>query len=118
MSKRKRWASKEEAEAYVHKALQENNLGLSFWAACDYIGWTRKIITNIRNFQQALYADWLISRGIRYIKEEINNIKWELNTIRYLESRQTKASTIKDLEDDLQVAKDELDYLQKWKKHR
>ena len=118
MSKRKRWASKEEAEAYVHKALQENNLGLSFWAACDYIGWTRKIITNIRNFQQALYADWLISRGIRYIKEEINNIKWELNTIRYLESRQTKASTIKDLEDDLQVARSELDYLQKRKKHR
>ena len=56
MSKRKRWASKEEAEAYVHKALQENNLGLSFWAACDYIGWTRKIITNmpIGLFQEAL----------------------------------------------------------------
>ena len=105
MNNRKRWNNKEEAVRYAHKALDEGNRGLSFCAACDYLGF----IVN-RDFHDVLYADWLLSRGISYIKEEISDIEWELNNTEYVEAYKYQPST-DHLEDYLKIAKDELRYL-------
>lgn len=110
MDKRKRWTTKEEARRYASKAFNEGRRGLSFWAACDYIGWTPTEVHNTKLFQGSIYADYLISEGKEYIEEEISSIKWEINTIQYSEDKNINAS-IKDLEDDLAIAQDELKYL-------
>lgn len=36
---RQRWASKEEAYAFAKKAEKSGNLGMSYAAACDFLGW-------------------------------------------------------------------------------
>ncbi len=115
MNDRKRWASKEEAEQYAIKAFNEGRTGLSFWAACDYLGWTAEKFKHIKLFQDSLYADWLISMGTKYIKEEIQNIKWEINNILFFENHRSK-EPLKELEENLQIAKDELKDLKnrKW----
>lgn len=51
-------------------------------ALLDFLGWNNK---NNNNFGDSLYADYLIFMGEEYIKEEINDIKWELNNIEYVE---------------------------------
>ena len=116
MNNRKRWASKEEAKEFATKALQEGRTGLSFCAACDYLGWKAAEFNN-DSFHDVLYADWLLSMGEEYIKEEIQNIKWEINTIYYLEGGVSRAQ-INELESYLQLAKEELKYLQseEWKR--
>ena len=116
MCENKRWASREEAEKYAYKAFREGRTGLPFWAACDFLAWTAEKFNNIKRFWDSLYADWLISMGTEYIEEEIQNIKWEINTILFLENRNTKDS-LKELEEKLQVAKSELKYIKsrKWR---
>ncbi len=39
MNQRKKWATKEAAKEYVAKALKEGKTGLTFCAACDFLGW-------------------------------------------------------------------------------
>ena len=39
MNKRIRWASKEEAKQYALSAESKGNMGLSYCAACDFLGW-------------------------------------------------------------------------------
>ena len=39
MSDRKRWANKEEAYAFAKEAEKSGKLGMSYAAACDYLGW-------------------------------------------------------------------------------
>ncbi len=38
MEKRKKWATKDEAKAYLTRAKKAHNFGLSFCAACDFLG--------------------------------------------------------------------------------
>lgn len=116
MSNKKKWANKEEARSYAIKASRDGNRGLTFCAACDYIGWAPDY-KNASSAELALYADWLLSRGISYIKEEINNIKWELDLIDYVESPTNKAYH-DSLESYLKVAKEELAYLKDFLKRR
>ena len=117
MSNRKRWASKEEARQYAIKAFHERRMGLSFWAACDYIGWSPKEVRDSKNFQDSLYADYLISMGKRFIKEEISDIKWEINNIQYVDNH-SAGFTMEELESFLKTAQGELNYLNKrsWKR--
>jgi hypothetical protein len=39
MSNRKRWATKQEAEKFIADALEGGRTGLSFCAACDFLGY-------------------------------------------------------------------------------
>ena len=39
MSNRKRWATKQEAEKFATSAMEGGRTGLSFCAACDFLGW-------------------------------------------------------------------------------
>ena len=111
MNTRKRWATKKEAEDYAIKAFQDGNVGLSYCAACDFLGWS-PTDKDTKDFGDALYADWLISMGEEYIKEEIANIKWELDTMEYVELNKFKPS-IRNLERYLKIAKNELRYLRR-----
>ena len=115
MNNRKRWSSKEEAEKYAIKALREGNVGLSYCAACDYLG-CNPDNKKINNFLNSLYGDWLISMGEDYIKEEIASIKWELDNMEYVEFYKFKPS-IENLDIYLQIAKDELKSLKKWRRY-
>ena len=36
---RQKWATKEEAKSYALKAEKSKNMGLTYCAACDYLGW-------------------------------------------------------------------------------
>ena len=119
MNNRKKWANKEEAKHYAIKASRDGNRGLTFCAACDYVGWTPDY-NNDSRAELALYADWLLSGGISFIKEEINDIKWELDLLDYVESPSNKAY-YDSLESYLKVAKEELAYLKniiKRKRHK
>ena len=60
---RKRWASEEEAREFAVKAFHEGKTGLSFWAACDYIGWTPERVHKLKLFFELLYGDFLICAG-------------------------------------------------------
>ena len=110
MNSRQRWASKEEARNFAVKAFHEGRTGLSLWAACDYIGWTPKKVQNLKLFFESLYGDFLSSEGKRGIEEEISALEWEINNIRYVESRHIKAS-LREAEEYLKVAKSELHFL-------
>lgn len=107
VNSRKRWASKEEARNFAFKAFHEGRTGLSFWAACDYIGWTPKKVRSFKLFFESLYGDFLSCEGKKGIEEEISALEWEINNIQYVESHHIKAS-IKEAEEYLKVAKDEL----------
>ena len=109
MNNRKRWPTKEAAKEYAIKALDEGRLGLTFCAALDFLGWDpskRKL------FDFNLYADFLCAFGENYIKEEIKNLKWELDNNQYVESNNSH-SYISDLEKYLKIAQEELKYFNK-----
>ena len=118
MSDRKRWASKEEAQKYAVAALQNGNKGLSFWAACDYLGWSIKKVQNYDIFQNALYEDFLMSMGRKCLQEEIDNLEWEINTILHEDRGDSNASKeyLESLQSSLNIAKAELKDLFKYRK--
>ena len=39
MNQRKKWATREAAKAHIFQAERRGNMGLSYCAACDFLGW-------------------------------------------------------------------------------
>ena len=79
MENKKRWSSKEEAKEYALNCFNKGVMGLSFCAAIDYVG--DKVLKDIKNIsmvRQSIYADSLLSRGLKDTFKEIDDLKYEL----------------------------------------
>ena len=107
---KKRWQNKEEAEKYIQKCFQNNNFGLSYCAACDYVGIKNpaEYRNKIKSSHLAIYADCLIG-----LKREIKLLEYEVNNSEYVENHKFKEldNYLASTEEYLQVAKEEYKYL-------
>ena len=53
IEKKLRWANKSEAKAFAKKAEELGNLGMSYVACCDYLGWDLSVRREIMAKQKA-----------------------------------------------------------------
>ena len=105
-----RWATKEEAKEYIDKCFKTQNFGLSYCAACDYVG----LVPNehkeyIKHIYLGIWADCLFD-----IKALINEIKYEIYNAEYVENHKFKDLDcyLASNEEYLKVAVDELKFIQ------
>ena len=109
MNNCKRWKNKVEAENYIIKCFTTQNFGLSYCAACDYLGISNPI--EYKNYkkdiQLGIYADFILD-----LEEEINSLEYELNNFEYIEKSQYKNNStfLPTLEECLEALKNEYKY--------
>lgn len=83
MSNNKRWNTKEEAQEYVSNS---KNYGLTFCAACDFLGINpNERNHNLRQFQLAITADCFISWSTRDILDLIDVLRDEIYSAEYVD---------------------------------
>ena len=102
MSDNRRWKTKEEAEEFVSNAIKNHNYGLSYCAACDFLGIDpSKDNESAKQFHLSLVADCMMSWSNEQLKDLISELKDEMLTAEYVDSHKCK-----DPDDDLASAKE------------
>ncbi len=111
MAENKRWKTKEEAQEYISKAIQENNLGLSYCAACDFLG-AEPVPRSKRSkrFLLGVYEDSFNLFSDKDLKDLISELEDSILTAEYVENHKFKDldETYLSAEDILKIAKHEL----------
>ena len=102
MNDNKRWKTKEEAKEYISNACKNHNFGLSYCAACDFLGIDpsedRK---NTKDFYLSLVSDCLMSWSKEDLRDLIDELQYEMFAREYVDSNK-----FKDPEGDLAYAKE------------
>ena len=107
MNNRKRWANKEEAEKYIEKCFRTNNFGLSYCAACDYLGLVpNEYKEEVKGFRLGVWSDCLFCD----LRDLISNLQYEVYNSEYVENHKNREvdEYLETAEDYLAVAKAEL----------
>ena len=122
MENRNRWANKEEAKEYIQKCFQTNIFGLSYCAACDFvgIGSPAKYREELKGFRLGIWADCILNLTDGDVEGLIDDLKYEIYNSEYVENHKTVEldSFLATTEEYLEVAKGELKYLQAFEEGR
>lgn len=111
MKDNKKWKTKEEAEEYISKAIQNQNCGLSYCSACDFLGVNpTERSGSAKGFYLGLLDDCFISWSNKQIREFIDQLQDEILTAEYIDSHKCKDPDeyLATAEEVLKVAKQEL----------
>ena len=116
-----RWKSKEEAKEYIQKCFRTNNFGLSYCAACDFVGIENpaKYREEMKGFRLGIWADCILSLTDGDIEGLIDDLKYEVYNSEYVENH--KSADIDNYlatnEEYLEVAKAELRLVQEYEEN-
>lgn len=107
---KKRWTNKEEAKEYISSCIREGNLGLSFCAACDFVGEKPTTEDKIKQFMLSIIADVFISWRTKDLIDHINLLEYAILSAEYVENYEYKDPDdyIVSKEEILKLAKEEL----------
>ena len=107
-----RWKNREEAMDYIHKCFQTNNFGLSYCAACDFVGIENpaKYKEEMKQFRLGIWADCILSLSNGDVEGLIDELKYDVYNSEYVEGHRSNEvdDDFATVEEYLDVAKNEL----------
>ena len=106
MANNKRWATKQEAEEFIDKCFKDGNFGLSYCAACDFVGKEPvKSVNSAKEFCLGIHADCFMSYSDEQLISLINELKEEIYTAEYVETHKKYKNLDSSLESDEELLK-------------